>query len=207
MPTTAKTATDSSSLRCAACGCHRNFHRRDSSDHIFPANLTSSPSGTDSPPSPSLDHVASPVPFSYYTPPPPHHVLLSLTSGFRGPLDQDPTVAIRSDENSSKSGRGGDISRKRTRTKFTTEQKIKMRTFADKAGWRINGCDEKLVRELCNEIGIERRVFKVWMHNNKYSLANGKNRSEIRSNDLCLNSNNNNNGGDDGENGDGSLSS
>ncbi|VVA94622.1 unnamed protein product [Arabis nemorensis] len=199
MPSNTATPTDPSSLRCAACGCHRNFHRRDPSDHLsfLPAPPFSSPSGTESPPSPSLHHVASPVPCSYYTSAPPHHVLLSLSSGFPGPTsDQDPTTGVRS-ENSSKGAM-----RKRTRTKFTPEQKMKMRSFAEKAGWKINGCDEKSVRDFCNEIGIERGVLKVWMHNNKYSLLNGKNR-EI-SNRLCLNTHNCNNGGD---NVDGSSSS
>ncbi|KAL1187746.1 Zinc-finger homeodomain protein 11 [Cardamine amara subsp. amara] len=194
MPTPTATSTDPSSLRCAACGCHRNFHRRDPSENLnfLTAQPVSSPSGTESPPS---HHIASPVPCSYYTSAPPHHhVLLSLSSGFPGPSDQDPTV-VRS-ENSSRGAM-----RKRTRTKFTPEQKIKMRGFADKAGWKINGSDEKSVREFCNEVGIERGVLKVWMHNNKYSLLNGKNR-EISSMEqqqqqhqrLCLNSNNDGDG-------------
>ncbi|ESQ28280.1 hypothetical protein EUTSA_v10019038mg [Eutrema salsugineum] len=198
MPSPTASSTDPSSLRCAACGCHRNFHRRDPSDHLnfLP---TSSPSGTESPP--SSHHVASPVPCSYYTSA-PHHVLLSLSSGFPGPSDQDPT-GFRS-ENSSRGAM-----RKRTRTKFTPEQKTKMRAFAEKAGWKINGCDEKSVRGFCNEIGIERGVLKVWMHNNKYSLLSAKNR-EISSMDhsrLCLNSRSFNNGGDEGDNVDGSYSS
>jgi len=189
MPSPTATSTDPSSLRCAACGCHRNFHRRDPSENLnfLTAPPISSPSGTESPPS---RHVSSPVPCSYYTSAPPHHVILSLSSGFPGPSDQDPTV-VRS-ENSSRGAM-----RKRTRTKFTPEQKIKMRAFAEKAGWKINGCDEKSVREFCNEVGIERGVLKVWMHNNKYSLLNGKIR-EIE-HGLCLNTHSND--------GDGSSSS
>ncbi|XP_018456778.2 LOW QUALITY PROTEIN: zinc-finger homeodomain protein 11 [Raphanus sativus] len=179
MPTPTATHTDPSSLRCAACGCHRNFHRRDPSDHL--SFLPSSPSGTESPPSQSLPR-GFPVPCSYYTSA-PHHMLLSLSSGFPGPSDQDPT-GVRS-EHSSK----GEM-RKRTRTKFTPEQKTKMRAFAEKAGWKINGCDEKSVRGFCSENGIERGVLKVWMHNNKYSLLNGKNREILSMEDhprLCLN--------------------
>ncbi|CAN7040341.1 unnamed protein product [Brassica rapa subsp. trilocularis] len=203
MPTSTATPADPSSLRCAACGCHRNFHRRDPCDHLnfLPVHPTSSPSGTESPPSQTLHHVASPVPCSYYASA-PHHVHLSLSSGFPGRSDQDPT-AVRS-ENSSK----GEM-RKRTRTKFTPEQKMKMRAFAEKAGWKINGCDEKSVRGFCGEIGIGRGVLKVWMHNNKYSLLNGKN-SEIFSTDhprLCLNTHSCNNGGEDGDTVDGSSSS
>ncbi|KAJ9671227.1 hypothetical protein PVL29_027288 [Vitis rotundifolia] len=57
--------------------------------------------------------------------------------------------------------------KKRFRTKFTQEQKEKMLSFAERAGWRIQKQEESLVQQLCQEIGIKRRVFKVWMHNNK----------------------------------------
>ncbi|CAN8239082.1 unnamed protein product [Cochlearia groenlandica] len=157
IPTTANPA-DTSSLLCAACGCHRNFHRRDHQKF-----QTFSPYGTESPPSPSpFRHVASsPVIFSYY----------NTSSSPRHHLEQDPTVAITRSEKSYK---------KRRRTRFTTEQKIKMRSFAEKAKWRINGCDEKCVRDLCDDVGIERCVFKVWMHNNKYSFRNCKKKKKNR---------------------------
>ncbi len=30
--------------------------------------------------------------------------------------------------------------------------------------------NEMLVEEFCNEVGVDRRVLKVWMHNNKNPL-------------------------------------
>ncbi|CBI27705.3 unnamed protein product, partial [Vitis vinifera] len=57
--------------------------------------------------------------------------------------------------------------KKRFRTKFTQEQKEKMLSFAERAGWRIQKQEESLVQQFCQEIGIKRRVLKVWMHNNK----------------------------------------
>lgn len=62
-------------------------------------------------------------------------------------------------------------SKKRFRTKFSQVQKEKMQELADKLGWRIQREDEELVQQLCNETGITRQVFKVWMHNNKHTLG------------------------------------
>ncbi|TYG72785.1 hypothetical protein ES288_D04G048800v1 [Gossypium darwinii] len=64
---------------------------------------------------------------------------------------------------------------KRFRTKFSQAQKEKMLSFAEKAGWRIQKLDENVVQQFCQEIGIKRRVLKVWMHNNKQSFANKNN--------------------------------
>ena len=102
---------DGGGMLCAACGCHRNFHRR----YVAAAALP------------------SPV-----------------------------TVEER----------GGE--KKRTRTKFSAEQKERMQSFAEKIGWRVQkksggvamaAGDEIAV--FCREIGVSRQVFKVWMHNHK----------------------------------------
>lgn len=58
-------------------------------------------------------------------------------------------------------------SKKRYRTKFSKEQKEKMQSFSEKLGWRMQKGDDGLVQKFCNEIGVTRGVFKVWMHNNK----------------------------------------
>lgn len=62
--------------------------------------------------------------------------------------------------------------KKRFRTKFTQEQKEKMLHFAEKVGWKIQRQEESVVQHFCQEIGVKRRVLKVWMHNNKHNLAN-----------------------------------
>ncbi|XP_038905975.1 zinc-finger homeodomain protein 10-like [Benincasa hispida] len=102
-------------LKCAACNCHRNFHRRDITD----------------------DGESGPQYISYWRGP----RMLALPSSSPG--------------------------RKRVRTKFTEEQKEKMVEMAEKMEWRIQKKDEAAVMEFCNEIGVKRRVLKVWMHNNK----------------------------------------
>ena len=61
--------------------------------------------------------------------------------------------------------------KKRFRTKFSQEQKDKMLNFAEKVGWKIQKQEESVVQQFCQEIGVKRRVLKVWMHNNKHNLA------------------------------------
>uniref|UniRef100_A0A803PIH0 Uncharacterized protein n=1 Tax=Cannabis sativa TaxID=3483 RepID=A0A803PIH0_CANSA len=63
------------------------------------------------------------------------------------------------------------LAKKRFRTKFTQEQKDKMLNFAEKVGWKIQKQEESVVQQFCQEIGVKRRVLKVWMHNNKHNLA------------------------------------
>ncbi|CAI0438516.1 unnamed protein product [Linum tenue] len=44
-----------------------------------------------------------------------------------------------------------------------------MLEFAEGVGWKIqNQEDDGVVQRFCNEIGVKRRVLKVWMHNNKH---------------------------------------
>ncbi|KAK6280864.1 PREDICTED: zinc-finger homeodomain protein 11 [Theobroma cacao] len=181
MPSPTATPTDPASLKCAACGCHRNFHRRDPYDgpafihHLPPpTNPSSSPSPTHSPgASPSPTHTpSSPVPYSYYSSAP--HMLLALSTGYSGPLDEyhhhlnhsNPTVGrIENHNNSNPSGR------KRSRTKFSREQKEKMHAFAERLGWRMPKSEERLIEGFCNEVGVDRGVLKVWMHNNKNTFS------------------------------------
>lgn len=46
-----------------------------------------------------------------------------------------------------------------------------MYQFAERVGWKMQKRDEDLVQEFCNEIGIDKGVLKVWMHNNKNTFA------------------------------------
>lgn len=153
MPSPESTPSDPISLKCAACGCHRNFHRREPSDdssppahfidfrhHIFPQIKRFSPS-----PSPSQSPSLSPPP---------------LPSLFQ-PQPVTPTGLKSENPNG----------RKRFRTKFTAEQKEKMHSFSEKLGWKLQKCDETAVDEFCNEIGVGKSVLRVWMHNNKNTIG------------------------------------
>ncbi|XP_059318588.1 FBD-associated F-box protein At3g52670-like [Lycium ferocissimum] len=64
--------------------------------------------------------------------------------------------------------------RKRFRTKFTQHQRERMFEFAERVGWKLQKQDEELISEFCSKIGVEKRVFKVWLHNKKKNstLAN-----------------------------------
>ncbi|KAK8627741.1 hypothetical protein V6N13_135343 [Hibiscus sabdariffa] len=153
----------SATLKCAACGCHRNFHRRDPYDgpafvHRLPPPPNASSSRSPTPP--------SPVPCSYYTS--ASHMLLAMAPAYSsGPLDEyqhhvNPWAPRIKKDNPS--------GRKRSRTKFTEEQKEKMHAFAERLCWRMQKSEERLIQEFCYEVGVDRGVFKVWMHNNKNTL-------------------------------------
>ena len=181
------------SLRCAACECHRNFHRKEVEGELQPQQ----------PPPLSLvqnhhqqqqqqQHV--PNYHSYYpnkhnghlhypTPSPSslHHQRLVGSSGtpslvppvmmaFGGPAESS-----SEDLNMFQSNTGGAqlsvqaplSSKKRFRTKFSQHQKDRMMEFAEKIGWKIQKHNEQEVQQFCSQAGVKRQVFKVWMHNNK----------------------------------------
>ncbi|ESW23222.1 hypothetical protein PHAVU_004G028600 [Phaseolus vulgaris] len=166
MPSPAATPDDPSSIKCAACGCHRNFHRREPEEPpISPAThhvLEYQPHHRHHPPPPPphrSPNSSSPPPISSYPSAP--HMLLALSSGGGLSVAPENTAAPAMAHHS----------RKRFRTKFSQEQKEKMHEFADKVGWKMQKRDENMVMEFCNEIGVDRGVLKVWMHNNKNTLA------------------------------------
>ncbi|KAK4751344.1 hypothetical protein SAY87_004826 [Trapa incisa] len=172
MPSPSATTSDPTSLKCAACGCHRNFHRRDPDNKLHPPLIPPPPSIMPAieyhphhrhhPPPPRSPNSASPPPISSsYAP----HMLLALSSGLPSAHDNPPpphpTAMISP----------GSSSRKRFRTKFSQTQKERMLEFAERVGWKIQKRDEDLIQEFCSEVGVERTVLKVWMHNNKNTLA------------------------------------
>ncbi|KAK7344082.1 hypothetical protein VNO77_13331 [Canavalia gladiata] len=137
-------------LKCSACNCHRNFHRKE----IESGDFNSTPQ------IPDTIQVIRPI-------------LAQLSpnkSGSISPSDQ-------SDEKDYEDGVNKEVQnptekvKKRFRTKFTQEQKEKMLGFAERAGWRIQKLEESAVQKFCQEVGIKRRVLKVWMHNNKNTFA------------------------------------
>ncbi|GER44613.1 ZF-HD homeobox domain-containing protein [Striga asiatica] len=139
MPPPSSAAGD---LRCAACGCHRSFHRRGSPPAITP---------------PFLD---------FRRPPPPKRFSLSPpTTAARSFLGEEsqPAPVTPTAENPA--------CRKRFRTRFSQEQKEKMHRFAAAMGWRMQKSDDAAVREFCREVGVTKGVLKVWMHNNKNTFV------------------------------------
>ncbi|CAI9757859.1 unnamed protein product [Fraxinus pennsylvanica] len=68
-----------------------------------------------------------------------------------------------------------EVVKKRFRTKFSQEHREKMLGFAEKSDWKIQNVDESEVSQFCQEIGIKRKVLRIWMHNNKYNYLAKKN--------------------------------
>lgn len=178
-------------LTCSACNCHRNFHRKE---------VEGEPSSCDCFHSPHLNRVGrkvivghhhksflGPESLGYPTgalipsrAAPPHPMIMSYNMG---------SLPSESDEQDEAGGGGGgavgggivsgrpphQLVKKRFRTKFTPEQKEKMLNFAEKVGWKIQKQEEAVVQQFCQEVGVKRRVLKVWMHNNKHNLAKKNN--------------------------------
>ncbi|GLU11089.1 hypothetical protein SLE2022_278590 [Rubroshorea leprosula] len=184
MASPSATPTDPTSLKCAACGCHRNFHRREPEDPLPPATTATigfQPHHRHHPPPPPpashrSPNSASPPPISSSYYPSAPHMLLALSGGLSALPDGTNTYS-HLPANAKISGGGVGVtntvlnSKKRFRTKFSPIQKDKMLQFAERVGWKMQKRDDELVQEFCNEIGVERGVLKVWMHNNKNSIG------------------------------------
>ncbi|KAL6885878.1 hypothetical protein ACP4OV_010139 [Aristida adscensionis] len=175
-------AASPDSLKCAACGCHRSFHRRATA-----AAAACGPVFFRPPPPPP----AAAPPLGHHH----HHHHTALLQGFLPSVAPPPHLALpyhavppsaaagawharAGSETPPRpedclagglgSGSGsGSFGRKRFRTKFTPEQKERMREFAEKQGWRIHRNDDGALERFCHEIGVKRHVLKVWMHNHK----------------------------------------
>lgn len=183
------------SFKCAACGCHRSFHRR-AGGGGFGGGVTGGSGGACA--TPFFFSPPPPPPPQHHHPPPPHHhpVLQGFvpsSAPMRPPQLALPYHAVpaaawhhglldpaarsgsetppRADDCSPGCGGSGSFGRKRHRTKFTPEQKVRMRDFAERQGWRINRDDGGALDRFCLEIGVKRNVLKVWMHNHKNHLA------------------------------------
>ncbi|XP_028775653.1 zinc-finger homeodomain protein 6-like isoform X2 [Neltuma alba] len=166
------------SLRCAACDCHRNFHRKETEGEP----QTNVLNYYAYPPSKS-NNAQSRILSPQFPPPPPlhhhhHHQHMRFSGGSFPPLMMAFGGGGGAAESSSEDlnmfqcndvgGQGS--SKKRFRTKFSQEQKDRMMEFAEKLGWRIQKHDEQEVQQFCNQAGVKRQVFKVWMHNNKQAM-------------------------------------
>ncbi|KAE9606695.1 hypothetical protein Lal_00026220 [Lupinus albus] len=182
------------SLKCAACDCHRNFHRKEtegepqqhaSNYHNYHPNKHNTHNII---PSPSLPH-HNHTHLQFHTPSSSMHQHHRFSHGVANPTSMIPPMiafggggggaaeSSSEDLNMFQSNRGGEIlvqppsmSKKRFRTKFTQQQKDRMMEFAEKLGWKIQKQDEQEVQQFCSQVGVRKQVFKVWMHNNKQAM-------------------------------------
>ncbi|XP_023772926.1 zinc-finger homeodomain protein 8 [Lactuca sativa] len=187
---------NTTSLECAACGCHRSFHRIEA-DHLhqtMPQVIECQCNHQHQhhqqhhhhPPTPPSSRLAaitkssstpdsqspSPISSSYYPAPP--HMFLTLNPGLPPPEPANinrPSIlthAVASGSNPK--------GKKRFRTKFSEYQKEKMQEFAERIGWKMLKTEEEMIVGFCKHIGITKSVFKVWMHNHKTINGNPGNR-------------------------------
>ncbi|KAG1342792.1 zinc-finger homeodomain protein 6 [Cocos nucifera] len=176
-------------FKCAACGCHRSFHRIDGD---------SSPSQYSNPNSLYRVHDAARLPLllpPLHPPPPPpppsssyHHHQKHLFFRSNNAASGGTTTESSSEELNAGAAppqRPYMASKKRFRTKFTAEQKERMLDFAERVGWRVQKQDEALVEEFCAEVGISRQVLKVWMHNNKHTIRKQHQQGEEHHQDMA----------------------
>ncbi|KAF7140368.1 hypothetical protein RHSIM_Rhsim06G0032400 [Rhododendron simsii] len=167
-------------LKCAACSCHRNFHRKESAGGgVFSRRAMVLPLQL---PPPPLSHRQA----NHWAPVVQPVKMTVIGGGGRGNGGTD-SSSEDLNFNAAVGGGGGPppppppfvMSKKRFRTRFTAEQKGKMMEYAEKVGWRIPREDDAEVQRFCGEIGVKRQVFKVWMHNNKNSTKKlGQNQEE-----------------------------
>ncbi|KAK8685814.1 hypothetical protein V6N13_124848 [Hibiscus sabdariffa] len=156
-------------MKCAACECHRSFHRKEinGESQYAPNSFYFNPNGnyTRGNAVRRLDP-QQPTPLHH------HRRFAPLSMNFGGGR---PAESSSEDLNMFHFNGGGQpshphSSKKRFRTKFSQEQKDKMMDFADKLGWKIQKQDEEQVHRFCDQVGVKRQVFKVWIHNNKQAM-------------------------------------
>ncbi|KAJ6840933.1 ZF-HD protein dimerization region containing protein [Iris pallida] len=141
-------------LRCAACGCHRNFHHKElQADGPAAAAAAAYQYHHHHPPGPGQFSPYYRTPAGYL-----HQHAPAAARALAAPL------ALPSTSGEELSDPGSGSGRKRFRTKFSQEQKEKMLAFAERVGWRIQKQDEEAVRSFCEEAMVKRQVLKVWMH-------------------------------------------
>lgn len=175
-------------LKCAACECHRNFHRKEVDGETTPfgpgsrsRSIMLNPLQLPPPlPSPSSGlhhhhhHHRHHQKFSIVQ---PMSVAFGGNGGGGGTESSSEDLNVFDNVDGGGGGGGGmavvppfGLSKKRFRTKFTPEQKERMVEFAERVGWRIQKQDEEDVDKFCAEVGVKRQVLRVWMHNNKNTV-------------------------------------
>ncbi|KFK43718.1 hypothetical protein AALP_AA1G163900 [Arabis alpina] len=127
---------------CAACGCHRSYHRRidvKSSSQIPHARF----------PFTSLRRVKQLARLKWK----PAEEEEEEDTGEETSTDEKMLTTVK----------------RRRKSKFTAEQREAMRDYAAKLGWTLK--DKRAIREeirvFCEGIGVSRYLFKTWVNNNK----------------------------------------
>uniref|UniRef100_A0A1J3K3U9 Zinc-finger homeodomain protein 13 n=1 Tax=Noccaea caerulescens TaxID=107243 RepID=A0A1J3K3U9_NOCCA len=130
------------SLNCAACGCHRSFHREDTlSDGVTETVLDVLKISSD-----QFRRIFC-SPYGEGN----SRIVIDRSGGG--------DVVGEEEEEMGKA--------KRLKTKFTAEQTEKMRDYAEKLRWKVSPETREEVEKFCVEIGVNRKKFRIWMNNHK----------------------------------------
>ncbi|XP_022751389.1 zinc-finger homeodomain protein 6-like [Durio zibethinus] len=171
-------------LKCAACDCHRNFHRKEingETQYAPSCYYSYNPHRNNTrrdPAHPPQLHPQQPAPlhqqgFSLGLSTSPSTMPIApvmMNFGGGGPAESSSEDLNMFHSIAGRQSSYPQPSKKRFRTKFSQEQKDKMMELAEKLGWRIQKRDEQEVQQFCAQVGVKRQVFKVWMHNNKQAM-------------------------------------
>lgn len=174
-------------LKCAACDCHRNFHRKevDGETQLRSRSLMLNPIQLP-PPLPTS------IKYSSMHTSPSSAIVAPMNVAFGGVSEsssEDLNNVFQSDVVQPQPPPPPYVlSKKRFRTKFTQEQKDRMLEFAERIGWRFQKQDEEELERFCAEVGVRRQVFKVWMHNNK-NVKNKQEQEQQDDNNNTINTN------------------
>ncbi|XP_010476535.1 PREDICTED: zinc-finger homeodomain protein 14-like [Camelina sativa] len=130
---------------CAACGCHRSYHRR--VEVISSAQISHTRF-----PFMSLRRVKQLARLKWKT------------------AEQRKQDVDEEEEDTEETSTEEKITvQRRSKSKFTAEQREAMKDFAAKIGWTLK--DKRAIREeirdFCQGIGVTRYHFKTWVNNNK----------------------------------------
>ncbi|CAF2115295.1 hypothetical protein Bca4012_096701 [Brassica carinata] len=131
---------------CAACGCHRSYHRR----------IEVQPSG---------QVTRARFPFTSL-----RRVKQLARLKWKAAAEDREEQEEQEEEDTEETSTEERMTVKRRRkSKFTAEQREAMRDYAAKLGWTLK--DKRAVREeisiFCERIGVTRYLFKTWVNNNK----------------------------------------
>ncbi|CAH8387639.1 unnamed protein product [Eruca vesicaria subsp. sativa] len=180
-------------LTCSACNCHRNFHRRETEcegKNIFsPYHHNQLPQPQRKPMFHHHKIIKSPLPQQMVMP-----IGVATAAGSNSESEDGEgnfTIFRQLPTPPAQYSYGGHNQKRRYRTKFSQEQKEKMLSFAERIGWKMQRQDESVVQQFCQEIGVRRRVLKVWIHNNKHNLSKKSNNVINNNNNVELSTGNN----------------
>ncbi|PKA49316.1 ZF-HD homeobox protein [Apostasia shenzhenica] len=169
-------------MKCAACGCHRSFHRREGDGdqilythrHHNGSNFAGGGGGVNPGRIPLLlppPHLPNQLKQTHCFPASPSAAMVAFGQSGGGTTTESSSEELGRVAAVAGAGSGHrPLAKKRFRTKFTAEQKMRMLEFAERIRWRIQRQDEAEMERFCSDVGVSRQVFKVWMHNNKHSV-------------------------------------